>query len=180
MNHYDDFYEIIFDRLMESEFNFNNSPQERKHWTGGAVGRGELKGSKYGISAMSYPDQDIINLTKEQAMEIYYCDFYSPFKDEFSIPQCVMFQFLDSVIEHGIHHSVVFLQNALKVKPDGILGSVTIGAMKDAIPHEFVLHFIAERLDFISNYSSGKIHSQKWQERTSRNVKYAVADLKNI
>ena len=129
MNHYDDFFEIIFDRLMESEFNFNNSPQERKHWTGGAVGRGELKGSKYGISAMSYPDQDIINLTKEQAMEIYYYDFYSPFKDEFSIPQCVMFQFLDSVIEHGIHHSVVFLQNALKVKPDGILGSVTIGAM---------------------------------------------------
>jgi hypothetical protein len=39
---------------------------------------GTFGGTKYGISARSYPDLDIPNLTKEQAIEIYRRDYWTP------------------------------------------------------------------------------------------------------
>jgi len=41
------------------------------NWTGGRVGVGALKGTKYGIATSSYPDLDIRRLTVEQAGAIY-------------------------------------------------------------------------------------------------------------
>lgn len=46
------------------------------NWTGGKVGKGELKGTKYGVSAKSYPHLDIRNLTKLDAQKIFYQDFW--------------------------------------------------------------------------------------------------------
>lgn len=37
---------------------------------------GEFVGTKYGISANAHPDVDIVNLTKEQALEIYRRDYW--------------------------------------------------------------------------------------------------------
>ena len=47
------------------------------NWTGGAVGRGVLRGTKFGISAAAYPTQDIANLTPEAAATIYRRDYWN-------------------------------------------------------------------------------------------------------
>ncbi|RWC58903.1 glycosyl hydrolase 108 family protein [Mesorhizobium sp.] len=41
------------------------------NWTGGKVGSGVLKGTKYGIAASAHPDLDIKNLTLDDAGKIY-------------------------------------------------------------------------------------------------------------
>lgn len=46
------------------------------NWTGGAVGVGIKKGTKFGISANSYPNLDIKNISREQADKIYFEDFW--------------------------------------------------------------------------------------------------------
>ena len=46
------------------------------NWTGGAVGCGELRGTKFGISAAAYPAEDIANLTPEAAAAIYRRDYW--------------------------------------------------------------------------------------------------------
>lgn len=46
------------------------------NWTGGKINSGILKGSKYGISSRTYPTIDIANLTQDQAIQIYYTDFW--------------------------------------------------------------------------------------------------------
>lgn len=48
------------------------------NWTGGKVGVGVLKGTKYGIAAHSHPHLDIKNLTITQAGEIYSQKYWSP------------------------------------------------------------------------------------------------------
>lgn len=58
------------------EGGFNNDPQDSGNWTGGVVGKGVLLGTKYGISAASYPSLDIKSLTREQAVEIYHRDYW--------------------------------------------------------------------------------------------------------
>lgn len=41
------------------------------NWTGGKVGVGVMKGTKFGIAASAHPLIDIKNITLEQATEIY-------------------------------------------------------------------------------------------------------------
>lgn len=45
------------------------------NWTGGKVGEGEFKGTKYGIAASSHPGLDIRNLTVGEAGNIYWSEY---------------------------------------------------------------------------------------------------------
>lgn len=58
------------------EGGFQDHDWDIGNWTGCAVGKGEKKGTKYGISACSYPHLDIRNLTPEQADEIFFRDYW--------------------------------------------------------------------------------------------------------
>ena len=64
-------FDQAFERLIGHEGNFTNDKDDRGNWTTGIIGKGQLKGTKYGISAMTYPQLDIKNLTLDQAKQIY-------------------------------------------------------------------------------------------------------------
>ncbi len=69
-------FEMAVAVVLRHEGGFQRDPGDRGNWTGGAVGLGELRGTKFGISAASYPGEDIEGLTEERAREIYYKDFW--------------------------------------------------------------------------------------------------------
>lgn len=52
------------------------NPNDPGNWTGGRKGVGELKGTKYGIAANTYPNLDIKNLTLAEADAIYIRDYW--------------------------------------------------------------------------------------------------------
>ncbi|MCW6508196.1 hypothetical protein M8523_09195 [Hyphomicrobiales bacterium BP6-180914] len=59
------------------------------NWSGGAVGKGELRGTKYGIAAASHPYLDIRNLTLAQASDIYWAEYCrAPGFDRLPLPLC--------------------------------------------------------------------------------------------
>ncbi|MCW6512349.1 hypothetical protein M8523_31000 [Hyphomicrobiales bacterium BP6-180914] len=59
------------------------------NWSGGAVGKGELRGTKYGIAAASHPHLDIRNLTLAQASDIYWAEYCrAPGFDRLPLPLC--------------------------------------------------------------------------------------------
>ena len=64
-------FDVIFDRVLGHEGGFQADPRDRGNWTGGEVGKGELKGTKYGVAAMTYPELDIESLTKADAKIIF-------------------------------------------------------------------------------------------------------------
>lgn len=55
---------------------WTNIRSDPGNWTGGKVGVGELKGTKYGIAANTYPHLDIKNLTLAEADAIYVRDYW--------------------------------------------------------------------------------------------------------
>lgn len=55
---------------------WTDNPNDPGNWTGGAKGKGTLKGTKWGIAANTYPNLDIKNLTRQQADEIYIRDYW--------------------------------------------------------------------------------------------------------
>lgn len=83
------------------EGDYQNIPNDSGNWTGGKVGAGVNKGTKYGISAASYPDLDIINITMEQADAIYYRDYWQQSgADKLAWPACLLV--FDTAVLHGV------------------------------------------------------------------------------
>jgi lysozyme family protein len=83
--------------------------------------------TKYGISKKSYPDWDIENLTKEDAIAIYKRDFWPPYQD---FEDRLASKLFDLAINMGHKKAVQILQRSLQCLgsntiDDGVLGPKT-------------------------------------------------------
>lgn len=122
-----DTFERAFALVVGIEAGYSNDPNDPGNWTGGKCGFGELKGTKYGISAASYPNVDIENLALDGAQGIYSADYWRACScDQMSWPLC-LFVF-DMAVNQGQPVAKTMLQRTLGVTPDGVIGPVTLAA----------------------------------------------------
>jgi len=116
-----DFYNIVEDILVrEGVYVFH------KNDPGGET--------KYGIAKRSHPKEDIKNLTKSRAVEIYEQDYWIPSKAS-KLPENIMSTYFDMVVNMGQRRAVKILQKACnskgcKLVVDGLIGRKTIAASK--------------------------------------------------
>lgn len=104
----------LFRRTLKHEGGFQNDPDDDGNWTGGAKGKGTCKGTKYGISARMYPNEDIANLTEERAIEIYLKDYYLPLKlEEIKSPR-IRWKLFDIAINLGADDPPRIVREVLK------------------------------------------------------------------
>jgi len=168
-------FEIAFERVVASEGGFQNDPKDRGNWTSGIIGRGELKGTKFGVSAMSYPHLDIESLTIVDVREIYLRDWWDKMNlDKF--PKAVAFQIFDASINHGVGQAIKMVQRAVGVLADGILGPKTLEAVRKIDSDDFVLKFLAERIDFFVRVPTFSVYGKGWMARVSENLRRASED----
>lgn len=168
-------YDEAFERVVGHEGGFQNDPKDRGNWTTGVIGKGLLKGTKYGISAMSYPDLDIENLTLAQAKAIYKRDFWDRAKaDQYDC--AIAFQLFDMAINHGPGNAIRMLQRAVDVADDGDIGRMTLGAIHAAALNDVLLRLNAERLLFICKLSTFADYGKGWVRRVAGNLNFAARD----
>ena len=159
-------WNTAFDTTMKFEGNYQCMYNDRGNWTSGKVGEGELKGTKYGISAMAYPALDIKNLSYEQAKEIYKKDYWDRCKCDF-IPDALSIALFDFAVNSGINRAVKYLQTCLDIKADGIIGNQTIGAC-NRMPTKTILEkFIQSRFDFLKSLKTWKDFGSGWGRRVN-------------
>jgi lysozyme family protein len=115
------------------EGGFQKLPKDSGNWTGGAIGVGELKGTKYGISAAQFPNLDIQNLTVDQAVEIYREGYWKSGYSQIS-SQLVADKLFDLGVLFGVHEAISIMQQTLEndfhVTVDGVFGNETLGAIE--------------------------------------------------
>lgn len=133
--------------------------------------------TKFGISKRSYPNVDIKNLTREQAIAIYKTDFWDRVHGD-ELPPVIAFQALDFAVNSGIGTAVRKLQAAAGVADDGNWGPVTRSAVAAWQPAELALLYLAERLDFMRKLRAWPNFSSGWAARIAENARYAARDLK--
>ncbi|MAE83532.1 MAG: peptidoglycan-binding protein [Flammeovirgaceae bacterium] len=91
--------------------------------------------TNFGISQRSYPLVDIRNLTREQAIEIYYRDYWVKYKVEM-LPHHLQGAFFDMAVNHGGRRAVKILQesannrNKKQIAVDGFIGKQTAKAVE--------------------------------------------------
>jgi lysozyme family protein len=102
----------LFDKALEvtlsQEAGYTDDPEDRGNWTSGKVGEGELKGTKYGISAMSYPHLDIKALTLVDAAAIYKRDYWDTLQAD-ALPPATALVAFDICVNSGVGTARRFL-----------------------------------------------------------------------
>ena len=114
------------------------------NWTGGEQGVGELRGTKFGVSAKAYPQLDIQALTRDQAYQIYLVDYWAKIRGD-QLPPQVAFVVFDCAVNQGVEVAAKLLQIDLGVAVDGVIGPVTIAAARAHEQTETVLNFLSRR-----------------------------------
>jgi len=150
-----------------SEGGFQRDPQDRGNWTSGVIGRGELRGTKWGISAMSYPGEDIPNLTQERAFVIYERDFWNKLAP---LPPGVCYMAFDFAVNSGLRTSIRALQEAAGTVPDGLIGPATRAAVaRHTVTHkatdELLRAYSAERAFYYSQIRTVNRFGKGWMIR---------------
>ncbi|MGL5294010.1 MAG: glycoside hydrolase family 108 protein [Aeromonas sp.] len=168
-------FDSVFERVMGSEGGFQNSRDDRGNWTSGKVGVGELKGTKWGVSAMSYPHLDIKNLTKAEAKVIFKADWWDKY-DMDRACSVMQYQLIDAIYNHGPKNAVKILQAAIGTTADGISGPNTIAAYKAIPTEDLSLRFLAARLEFFTNISTWGTFGKGWSRRVAECLRFAAGD----
>ena len=112
-------FEQIIAKVLEHEGGYVNDPYDK----GGET--------KYGIAKRWYPDIDIKALTKNDAVNIYYNEYWRPSRAE-ELPNDIKSTYFDMCVNMGQSQAVKILQHAInsrkvnKIKEDGVIGNITI------------------------------------------------------
>jgi lysozyme family protein len=143
-----DNFERAFALVVGIEAGYSNDPNDPGNWTGGRVNVGQLKGTKYGISAAAYPNVDIENLALDGAQDIYAADYWHACScDQMPWPLC-LFVF-DMAVNQGQPIARVTLQRMLGVDADGDIGPVTLAAANRASDEQLAMFLTARAFHYM-------------------------------
>lgn len=135
---------FVLDPSVEGAGALSLDPNDNGNWTGGKKGSGDLRGTKWGISASAYPQLDIAALTRESAIGIYWKDFWMPLQGD-KLPPRLSICLFDCAVNQGVETAVKLMQAALQIQTDGVMGPVTVAAIKSLEQDTAIVIFLARR-----------------------------------
>jgi lysozyme family protein len=150
-------FDQVFEKLINHEGGYVNDPRD----PGGET--------NFGISKRAYPDVDIKALTLEQAKAIYRRDYWDRAQCD-QMPPAVAFQVFDTAVNSGIGQSIRFLQRAVSVADDGVVGPMTLRALHLLDPTVVAARFNGHRLEFMSKLSAWPSFGRGWARRVATNL----------
>ncbi len=149
-------------------------PEDRGNWTGGKVGVGELKGTKYGVSAAAYPLLDIANLTLEDARCIAKREYWDKLAGDV-LPYGTALCLFDFGYNAGVHESIVVAQRALGLQADGVQGPLTHRALTDTPVAMFASRFTVERIKAYHLMAGFAHEGNGWVARANETMRKALS-----
>ena len=161
-------FELAFELVIGSEGSYSADPRDPGNYTRPNM-QGTLKGTKWGISALAYPDLDIKNLAIADAHAIYIRDYWEPAGCH-ELPPRAAYVVFDCAVNNGVGRAVRLLQTALNVAADGVLGPQTRTARDqklttDVNGNEIAREVHAQRIHFMAGLATWKTFGLGWSRR---------------
>ncbi len=157
-------FEQAFAVVVGHEGGYSAERADPGNWTGGAVGQGELRGTKFGISAGAYPSVEIASLTLADAEAIYRRDYWAAVHGDDLPPPLALLVF-DAAVNNGVGHAARWLQAAAGVGVDGDIGPDTLAAVAAGAVAALCAEFQAQRLTFMADLPTWRSFGLGWARR---------------
>lgn len=143
--------EIIYSIIDELEGGYVDDPKD----PGGET--------KYGISKRAFPNEDIKNLTKHRAYELYKEFYWDKVKAD-TLPYPLNMLVFDFAVNSGPVRAIQVLQMILKVTQDGIIGPRTIAAAQKAPLKHTCARYLTARSFFLASLNKPH-YIEGWSNR---------------
>jgi lysozyme family protein len=170
-------FDDMLDCIFGSEGGYDGNPLDPGNWTGGAVGAGVLRGTKFGIAAASFPTLDIAGLTQAQAAAIYRFSYYNKIGGD-SLPPPVGLLIFDCAVNQGDGAAARLLQTSVSADADGVVGPATIAATNRAYSadsHGILREIAARRALRYATTGNLDAFGLGWMRRLARVFDLALA-----
>jgi lysozyme family protein len=152
-------FDQAFDQLISHEGGYVFDPRD----PGGET--------RYGISKRSYPGLDIKNLTLADAKAIYRRDFWDRAQCD-RLPPDLAFDVFDAAVNSGIGQAIRWLQRAVGVADDGVVGPLTMSHIQREMDASAIqARFNGHRLEFMTKLSTWDVFGKGWARRIATNLK---------
>lgn len=125
--------------------------------------------TRFGISHAAHPTLDIARLTIEQATAIYKRDFWDGPRIG-TLPDRVAVAVFDAAVNSGVKTAIKWLQQALAVTDDGVIGEKTLSAARAVDPATVVMRFEGARLKALSSLKTWPAFGRGWARRIADNL----------
>lgn len=163
-------FEIAMKFVREAEGGLYNHPNDPAGLT------------NMGITQRDYPLLDIKNLTREQADEIFWQDYW--LKSAASlVPFPAYISYFDSCVNTGRTQANKFLQRVVGATADGIVGPYTRSLMSKKDPKDVAFGIIDQRQSFYNNLCEKRpklaVFKKGWTNRNNNLRDYIQNLLKN-
>lgn len=156
--------------ILKHEGGFQSNPNDAGNWVGGYK-TGKLVGTKYGIAAKFFPDEDIINLTVDRAKYLYYTKYWLPLNLFGIYDAAKVLEIFDFSVNAGKGNGTRTAQRIVNVKVDGVIGPVSTYYINEF--DDFVLSYKEARIryymDLVRRKPSYKIFLKGWINRVENN-----------
>jgi lysozyme family protein len=110
-------------------------------------------------------------LPLELAKRIYRERYWDAVKAD-QLPSTVRYLVFDAAVNSGVGQAARWLQRAVKVKDDGVIGPMTLMAANQSNPEALARRVLAQRLRFMSGLANWPAFSRGWARR--------IADLMEV
>jgi lysozyme family protein len=109
---------------------------------------------------------DMRELPLNLAKTIYRSHYWDAVRGD-ELPEGVRYYAFDAAAASGVRQSVLWLQRALGVTADGVLGPVTLAAAHAANPDKLKARLLSQRLRFMAGLSNWPSFSRGWSRRVA-------------
>ena len=151
-------FDQCFDKLISHEGGYVNHASD----PGGET--------NYGISKRAYPSLDIKALTLAEVKQLYKRDYWDRAQCD-QLPSQLSYLVFDAAVNSGIGQSIRFLQRAVGTADDGVMGAITLSAIKRMDTDSLCARFIGQRLDFMTRLSTFDVFGKGWSRRLADQLK---------
>lgn len=110
------------------------------------------------------------DLTKAAAKAIYRGKYWDSVRAD-ELPAIVRYPVFDAAVNSGVKQAVQWLQDAVGVAADGVIGPLTISAAAQADGSKVAAVMLGERLDFMTSLPTWGQFSRGWARRIASNLK---------
>lgn len=171
-------FEILIKKIFENEGVYSNDPNDpggesflgisrnyHPNWKGwNLVDEFKTKFDVLDIS-LSFVPLDILEEAKKFYFEYYWKKLYLD-----RVPENSIFLIFDTGVNMSIKKAIILLQRTINVYPDGIIGPITLGALKqfdkNVFYYKYKIERISEYINLCKKHPKFKKYLLGWINRT--------------
>jgi|WetSurMetagenome_2_1015567.scaffolds.fasta_scaffold174777_3 lysozyme family protein len=154
----------VFDFTYREEGGYSND----KHDPGGATNLGIIQ-VEYNAFRQSkgLPALSVRQITHAEADEIYSKKYWAKIDGD-ELPLGIDLVLYDYAVNSGPSRAIAYAQRVLRLRADGVMGPVTMEALKAADAKTFISRYDALRLSFLQGLAIWRYFGGGWKARVRR------------